>query len=464
MRDARRRLLPELPVRRAWFDDFRRAGPGRGTHFLPRPPLLVRVPRLPLSGRPSGARNTEGEVVPLERQRRIAYAIWTYGRSTSATQQAAVALYVHSLMGDARPGGADPAALGLRSNPRSSGSPRRERYHGPYRVETPSSGPLRVGEPASLTIRVVSAAGHALPHVPLGLSSRGVAAPRAGSERTQTECADRLHADAGRTAPHHGRVRPGRVDAAEGVRSYDAGRGRNGQRLAAPSSKRVSTVTTATVEASPVVTASASAEVVRPGDRIFARIGVTGSAGRSRHSRSSSSARSRRVRAPVRGPARTRGARSPPRATARSRSPATRSPRRASTPTARGCSAAPRESWDDDGGLGAGSTSLASRGSSRGAAIAGEAPAQRDCGSRPRACGWTRSRSTRRSSPIAIDLADGALGTPPDVARAGWWSDGLAPGRGVRRDSDHPSTSTLARAGPAPSSRSTATSAATEWG
>ena len=30
--------------------------------------------------------------------------------------------------------------------------------------------------------------------------------------------------------------------------------------------------------------------------------------------------------------------------------------------------------------------------------------------------------------PVAIDLASGALGTPPDVASAGWWADGSAPG------------------------------------
>ena len=56
-------------------------------------------------------RNRDGETVSLESKRRIAYAIWEYGRSSNANQAAAVMLYVHALMGDARPGEVDPSAL-----------------------------------------------------------------------------------------------------------------------------------------------------------------------------------------------------------------------------------------------------------------------------------------------------------------------------------------------------------------
>src|SRR5688572_15019423 len=48
-------------------------------------------------------RNREGERVSLEAQRKLAYATWRYGRSDDANRQAAVMLYVHALMGDARP-------------------------------------------------------------------------------------------------------------------------------------------------------------------------------------------------------------------------------------------------------------------------------------------------------------------------------------------------------------------------
>jgi hypothetical protein len=44
----------------------------------------------------------------------MAFAIWTYGRTSNKDQAAAVMLYVHSLMGDARPGEVDPGALGSR--------------------------------------------------------------------------------------------------------------------------------------------------------------------------------------------------------------------------------------------------------------------------------------------------------------------------------------------------------------
>lgn len=30
--------------------------------------------------------------------------------------------------------------------------------------------------------------------------------------------------------------------------------------------------------------------------------------------------------------------------------------------------------------------------------------------------------------PVGIDLANGVLGVPPTIARAGWWKDGMAPG------------------------------------
>src|SRR5437764_846494 len=79
-----------------------------------------------------------------------AYAVWRYGRSTNANQQAAVMLYVHGLIGDAAPGEVDPDAL----NPRVAALDARidrdaARYHGPYRIEAKLSPGLRVGTPGS---------------------------------------------------------------------------------------------------------------------------------------------------------------------------------------------------------------------------------------------------------------------------------------------------------------------------
>ena len=78
-------------------------------------------------------------------------------------------LYIHSLMGDARPGEADPNAIGpeVASIFRTVAA-ESARLHGPYRVEGSFGGPLKAGEPADATIRLVSASGAALPerHIP----------------------------------------------------------------------------------------------------------------------------------------------------------------------------------------------------------------------------------------------------------------------------------------------------------
>jgi hypothetical protein len=121
----------------------------------------------------AGLRNRDGDLIPPARLQKLAYAIWEFGRTAKASRQAAVSLYVHSLMGDGRPGELDPAA----ANPAVASLYKRvaraaDRYHGPYRIETRFSGTPIVGEPATATIRVVSAAGHALPDVPLTLSAR----------------------------------------------------------------------------------------------------------------------------------------------------------------------------------------------------------------------------------------------------------------------------------------------------
>jgi hypothetical protein len=124
-------------------------------------------------------RNRDGEAVPFENRRRLAYAIWTFGRTNDPSRQAAVMLYVHSLMGDARPGEADPNEIG-RGVPALYEQVARDsaRYHGPYRMEIRMPSDLRVGEEGAATIRVLSASGNALPGVPLRLKAEGASAPK----------------------------------------------------------------------------------------------------------------------------------------------------------------------------------------------------------------------------------------------------------------------------------------------
>lgn len=119
-------------------------------------------------------RNRDGEIVSLDRQRRLAYAIWSFGRTSIRREAAAVMLYVHGLMGDAAPGEAAPDAIGATVAAVYARVARdTERYHGPYRIETRLPERLRAGVEVAGTIRVLSAAGNALPEVDLRLDARG---------------------------------------------------------------------------------------------------------------------------------------------------------------------------------------------------------------------------------------------------------------------------------------------------
>ncbi len=95
-------------------------------------------------------------------------------------------LYVHSLMGDAAPGEADPNALG-RGIPALYERIARDsaRYHGPYRIDLRMPGNLQVGQQGVATIRVLAAGGEALPGVGLQLAATGASAPKTATTDPQ---------------------------------------------------------------------------------------------------------------------------------------------------------------------------------------------------------------------------------------------------------------------------------------
>ena len=112
-----------------------RALPDGRPRLLHRPRLLVPVDALPVHAR-GGARRCRtapASAVPLVNRQKIAYAVWAYGRTTNPNRQAAVMLYVHSLMGDARPGEVDPQCDRTRRWRRSSSTVAADaaRFHGP---------------------------------------------------------------------------------------------------------------------------------------------------------------------------------------------------------------------------------------------------------------------------------------------------------------------------------------------
>jgi Sortase domain len=219
---------------------------------------------------PAQLKNRDGDVVTYERQRRMAYAAWAFGRTNSANQQAAVMLYVHSQMGDAAPGEIDPAAL----DPAVSAIFERvandsERLHGPYRV-TIGGLPSRmsVGTEATVAIRVLADSGAAVPNVRLALTAKGLAGVP-GSIETDDSGVARLElaaADAGELTLS-ARSEP----LASTLPAYYFPRTpvalRNGQRLLAPDSQRVTGASSVTVGKVRI----AATTVARPGTVLAGR-------------------------------------------------------------------------------------------------------------------------------------------------------------------------------------------------
>ena len=150
-----------------WFGDFRGVVPNeRHTYCIdlrywyPHPGTAsARTVRV--------LRNRDGETVSLENRRRLAYAIWEFGRTVNPNQAAAVMLYVHALMGDARPGEVDPAALnaGARRPSRASPATRRAPRPLPAGPVPGACGSASRARPRSASSR---RAGSALPELGAG--------------------------------------------------------------------------------------------------------------------------------------------------------------------------------------------------------------------------------------------------------------------------------------------------------
>ena len=213
---------------------------------------------------PDQLRNRDGDLVTFERQRRMAYAAWTFGRTNSPNQQAAVMLYVHSQMVDAAPGEVDPNAF--RSAVRAifeRVARDSERLHGPYRVAIgglPSR--MAVGTKASVTIRVLAESGAAVPNVRLGLSGSGLAGVP-GSVETDDSGIARVEltaADAGELTLTARSEPLASTLPAYYFPSTPVG-ARNGQRLLAPDSQRVTGESSVTVGKARITAST----VARPG-------------------------------------------------------------------------------------------------------------------------------------------------------------------------------------------------------
>ena len=155
----------------------------------------------------------------------MAYAVWAWGRSGKANQQAAVMLYVHGQMGDARPGEVDPdgvsAAVAGRLRPGRAG-----------RCALPRALPRRrdVARPAARR-----RAGHGHDQGAVGLrraaagrradaDGRGRGHPVEGLDRRRRRRQRPVHATQRRRRDDHGEDGADRLDAAARLRADRPGR------------------------------------------------------------------------------------------------------------------------------------------------------------------------------------------------------------------------------------------------
>jgi hypothetical protein len=230
----------------------------------------------------AGLRNRDGDAVSAINLRRMSYALWRFGRSDSATQAAAVMLYVHRLMGDGAPGEVDPSALSAasRSIYRRIES-EAARFAGPYRVRATLPENLIAGRKAEAEVQVLGAGGHPVPDVELTVRATGADGV---AERIDTGESGTAKLALTPTDPAAGvalTVRAASLPADLPILYVPNKRkpARNAQRLVAPASTAVEGEAKAPVKAAPAVVTQVSAPVVERGTAITDTVRVTGLAG-----------------------------------------------------------------------------------------------------------------------------------------------------------------------------------------
>ncbi|MEQ8833577.1 MAG: class F sortase [Miltoncostaeaceae bacterium] len=225
-----------------WFGDFRGAVPEVDLptfcidlrFWYPRPASRF----APL--RAAGLRNRDGRVVPVINQRKMSYALWTYGRSDNPGRQAAVMLYVHEMMGDGRPGEVDPSVLGPAVVRQFNRIDREAtRLHGPYSLRVRMPRRAVAGAPAAAIVRLATSRGTPVRNAVISLDADNARVP--ARVRTNARGLARVRfvpSGAGRVL-----IRATADELAADLPDYfrptTAAARRNGQRLAAPASQSV---------------------------------------------------------------------------------------------------------------------------------------------------------------------------------------------------------------------------------
>ena len=221
--------------------------------------------------------------VPAERQQRIAYAIARFGQTGDPSLASAVMLYVHTQMGDQRPGELDPADAGPAVPALSrAGRARLRRLPRAVPDRLPADGVVhrRQGRPAP-TVRILSATG-----TPSRTSRSRVAGDGVHAQQQKTSAngtaPDRLHARDDLAAPRASSADGLPSNAPARLRAHD---GRCRPERPAPDRRRPSqsvstTLRTAASKRQIGVTTAASPSVIAIGEAASDKVTISGAEGR----------------------------------------------------------------------------------------------------------------------------------------------------------------------------------------
>ncbi len=266
-----------------WFGDYRGAVPGvdGGTFCID---LRYWYPSKDAGYEKrstANLRNRGGDAISAAKLRLMSYAVWQYGRSNDPSNQAAVMLYVHSLMGDGAPGEVDPSAISASSRATFARIEKdAKRNAGPYTVKATVPAKLVAGTPSQLTVEVRSASGARVPDAEITFAGAGanalpakVSTGDSGQAKVAFTPTTALNLDV--NAPALAADAPALYVPTKGKAA------RNGQRLVAPAFATRTAKLSAKVLAQPALATQVSDQSTLPGGTLTDTVKVSGLAGRS---------------------------------------------------------------------------------------------------------------------------------------------------------------------------------------
>lgn len=269
-----------------WFGDYRGAIPGvTGASFCIDLRFWYPSKGYGYEKRPiGGLHNRDGDAVSDATLHRMAYALWTYGRTQDPTSQGATMLYVHRQMGDGAPGEIDPPAVsGAVAGLFTRITKNAARYAGPYKLDVQAPATLVSGKADTVSVRVLAASGAAVPGVTLKVAGSGAGDALPATVKTSAT---------GRAAVP---VTPGDANAGLKLSVTTAdlpsdlpvlyvptkgGAKVSGQRLVVPASQTLNAKVAANVLAQPAVHTQVTAATLEPGGSLSDTVVVSGLQGR----------------------------------------------------------------------------------------------------------------------------------------------------------------------------------------